>query len=89
MTDTNTKANLKLKELGEFKRILQKTSDQFSWASDFTSFPQIREWADQILEAIEEIEEQVDRESDYIDYRLAEYDFQRALFDKEHEVQVD
>lgn len=87
--DTNSKAKLKLKELGEFKKVLEKASDQFCWAMDFTSFPQIQEWCGVVLEAIEEVQAKVENESDYIDSRLADYDFDLFMFEKENEVTVD
>lgn len=89
MTDTNARAKLKLKELGEFKKVLEQASEQFCWAMDFTSFPQIQEWCGKVLDVVEEVKDQVDNEFDYIDYQLSEYDFEKALFDQEHEVVVD
>ena len=86
--DTNTKAKLKLKELGEFKRVLERASEQFCWAMDFTSFPQIQDWCGEVLEAIEEVQAKVENESDYIDSRLADYDFDLFMFEKENEVTV-
>lgn len=86
--DTNTKAKLKLKELGEFKRVLERASEQFCWAMDFTSFPQIQEWCGEVLDAIEEVQAKVENESDYIDSRLADYDFDLFMFEKENEVIV-
>jgi hypothetical protein len=88
-TQVNAKAKLKLKELGEFKKVLEQASEQFCWAMDFTSFPQIQEWCERCLDVVEEVKDQVDSEFDYIDSRLADFDFQLALFEKEHEVEVD
>ena len=87
--DTNSKAKLKLKELGEFKQVLEKTSEQFCWAMDFTSFPQIQEWCERCLDVIEEVKDQVENEFDYLDYRLSEYDWELAQFNQEYEVSVD
>ena len=91
--DTNTKGNakakLKLKELGEFKDVLKKASDQFCWAMDFTSFPQIQEWCDKCLDVVEEIKDQVESEVDYIDSQLADFDFDLFRFCSENEVVVD
>jgi len=89
MTDTNSKAKLKLKELSEFKQVLEKASEQFCWATDFTSFPQIQEWCGKALDTIEELQTEVEREYNYIDYQLSEYDFELAMFEKENEVKVD
>lgn len=89
MQDTNAKAKLKLKELGEFKDVLEKASEQFCWAMDFTSFPQIQEWCGKVLDVVEEIKDQVDSEFDYIDSRLTDYDFELLQFEKENEVIVD
>ena len=93
MTDTNTKVNakarLKLKELGEFRKVLQQASEQFCWAMDFTSFPQIQEWCSKVLDVVEEVQYQVENEFDYIDSRLTDYDFELAQFEAEHEVEVD
>lgn len=89
MTDTNAKAKLKLKELGEFKKVLEQASEQFCWAMDFTSFPQIQEWCGKALDVIEELQTEVDNEFDYIDSRLADYDFELAQFCVENEVVVD
>ena len=89
MTDTNTKAKLKLKELGEFIKVLEKSSEDFCWAMDFTSFPQIQEWCGKVLDVVEEVKGQVESEYDYIDYQLSEYDWELAQFNKEHEVEVD
>ena len=88
-TKVNAKAKLKLKELGEFQEVLKKAFDQFLWAQDFTTFPQIQDWSEKVLEVIDEVKDEVDSELDYIDYQLSEYDFQLALFEKEHEVEVD
>ena len=87
--DTNTKAKLKLKELGEFKDVLKKASDQFCWAMDFTSFPQIQEWCSTVLDAIDEVETKVENEFDYVDGRLTDFDFELANFCFENEVIVD
>jgi hypothetical protein len=90
--DTNTKVNskayLKLKELGEFQDVLKKAFDQFLWCQDFTTFPQIQEWSEKVLEIIDEVQDEVGSEVDYLDYQLSEYDFQLALFEKENEVEV-
>jgi hypothetical protein len=86
--DTNTKAKLKLKELGEFKKVLEKASEQFCWAMDFTSFPEIQEWCGRVLDVVEEVKDQVENEFDYIDSRLADFDFELAQFCVENEVEV-
>ncbi len=88
MKDTNSKAKLKLKELGEFKEVLKKASDQFCWAMDFTSFPQIQDWCSRVLDVIDDIESEVENEFDYIDSQLADYDFELFMFEKENEVVV-
>ena len=88
-TKVNSKAKLKLKELGEFQDVLKKASDQFCWAMDFTSFPQIQKWCDKVLEVVDEVQDEVGSEIDYLDYQLSEYDFQLTLFEKENEVEVD
>ena len=88
-TEVNSKAKLKVKELGEFQDVLKKAFDSFLWCQDFTSFPQIQEWSEKVLEVIDEVKDEVDSELDYLDYQLSEYDFQLALFQKEHEVEVD
>ena len=88
-TDTNTKAKLKLKELEEFRDVLNKASEQFCWAMDFTSFPQIQEWCEKCLDVIEEAKDQVENEVDYIDSRLADFDFDLFRFCSENEVVVD
>jgi hypothetical protein len=88
-TKVNTKAKLKLKELGEFQDVLKKAFDQFLWCQDFTTFPQIQDWSEKVLEVIDEVQDEVGSEVDYLDYQLSEYDFQLALFEKEHEVEVD
>jgi hypothetical protein len=87
--DTNSKAKLKLKELREFQDVLKKASDQFCWAMDFTSFSQIQEWCGKVLDVVEEVKDQVDNEFDYLDSRLAEYEFELAQFESENEVMVD
>jgi hypothetical protein len=87
--DTNTKAKLKLKELGELKQVLEKVSEQFCWAMDFTSFPQIQEWCERCLDVIEEVKDQVENEFDYVDSRLADFDFELFQFCSENEVLVD
>lgn len=87
--DTNTKAKLKLKELGEFKQVLEKASEQFCWAMDFTSFPQIQEWCGKALDTIEELQTEVEYEYSYIDSRLTDYEFDLFMFEKENEVIVD
>ena len=87
--DTNTKAKLKLKELGEFKQVLEKASEQFCWAMDFTSFPQIQEWCEKCLDVIEELQTEVEYEYCYIDSRLSDFDFELAQFCSENEVEVD
>ena len=87
--DTNTKAKLKLKELGEFKQVLEKASEQFCWAMDFTSFPQIQEWCERCLDIVEEVKDQVENEFDYLDSRLADFEFDLAQFCSENEVEVD
>ena len=89
MKDTNTKAKLKLKELGEFIKVLEKASEQFSWAMDFTSFPQIQDWCSKVLDVVEEVKDQVENEHSYIDSQLSEYDWELAQFNQEHEVKVD
>ena len=89
MQDTNTKAKLKLKELGEFKQVLEKASEQFCWAMDFTSFPQIQEWCERCLDVVEEVKDQVENEFDYVDSRLADFDFELFQFCAENEVKVD
>ncbi len=88
-TKVNSKAKLKLKELGEFQDVLKKVFDQFCWAMDFTSFPQIQEWCGKVLDVLEEVEYQVSNEFDYIDSRLTDYDFELAQFEAENEVIVD
>jgi hypothetical protein len=88
-TEVNSKAKLKLKELSEFQDVLKKAFDSFLWAQDFTTFPQIQDWSARVLEAIDEVQDEVGSEVDYLDYQLSEYDFQLALFEKEHEVEVD
>ncbi len=87
--DTNSKAKLKLKELGEFKKVLEKASEQFCWAMDFTSFPQIQEWCSKALDTIEELQTEVEYEYSYIDSRLTDYEFDLLVFEKENEVLVD
>jgi hypothetical protein len=89
MKGTNTKAKLKLKELGEFKHILEKASEQFCWAMDFTSFPQIQEWCGKVLDIVEEVKNEVENEYYYLDHQLLEYDWELAQFNQEHEVIVD
>ena len=88
-TKVNSKAKLKLKELGEFQDVLKKVFDQLLWCQDFTTFSQIQEWSEKVLEVIDEVQDEVGSELDYLDYQLSEYDFQLALFEKEHEVEVD
>jgi hypothetical protein len=88
-TKVNSKAKLKLKELGEFQDVLKKAFDSFLWAQDFTTFPQIQEWSEKVLEVLGDVQDEVGTEADYLDYQLSEYDFQLALFEKEHEVEVD
>jgi len=88
-TEVNSKAKLKVKELGEFQDVLKKAFDQFLWCQDFTTFPQIQDWSEKVLEVISDIQDEVETELDYLDYQLSEYDFQLALFQKEHEVEVD
>lgn len=88
-TEVNSKAKLKLKELGQFQDVLKKAFDSFLWAQDFTSFPQIQEWSEKVLETINDVQDEVESEVNYLDYQLSEYDFQLALFEKEHEVEVD
>jgi hypothetical protein len=88
-TKVNSKAKLKLKELGEFLDVLKKSSDQFCWAMDFTSFPEIQEWCGKVLDVVEEVKDQVDNEFDYLDTRLAEYEFELAQFEHENEVMID
>jgi hypothetical protein len=87
--DTNSKAKLKLKELGEFKQVLEKASEQFCWAMDFTSFPQIQEWCERCLDVVEEVKDQVENEFYYIDSKLSDFDFELAQFCSENEVKVD
>jgi hypothetical protein len=87
--DTNTKAKLKLKELDEFKQVLEKASEQFCWAMDFTSFPQIQEWCERCLDIVEEVKDRVESEFDYIDGRLADFEFELAQFCSENEIEVD
>ena len=87
-TEVNSKAKLKLKELGQFQDVLKKAFDSFLWAQDFTSFPQIQEWSEKVLETINDVQDEVESEVNYLDYQLSEYDFQLALFEKEHEVEV-
>ena len=87
--DTNTKAKLKLKELEEFKQVLEKASEQFCWAMDFTSFPQIQEWCGKALDVIEELQTEVEYEYYYIDSQLTDFDYELALFCSENEVKVD
>jgi hypothetical protein len=89
ITDTNTKAKFKLKELGEFTDVLKKASDQFCWAMDFTSFPQIQEWCERCLDVVEEVKDQVEREFDYIDTKLTDFEFDLDRFCTENEVVVD
>jgi len=88
-TKVNAKAKLKLKELSEFQDVLKKAFDSFLWAQDFTTFPQIQEWSEKVLEVISDIQDEVGSEADYLDYQLSEYDLQLLLFEKEHEVEVD
>jgi tRNA U38,U39,U40 pseudouridine synthase TruA len=88
MKNTNSKAKLKLKELNEFIKVLEKASEQFCWAMDFTSFTQIQDWSGEILDLIEEIQAKVENEYYYLDYQLSEYDWELAQFNKEHEVEV-
>lgn len=88
-TEVNSKAKLKLKELGQFQDVLKKAFDSFLWAQDFTTFPQIQEWSEKVLETINDVQDEVESEANYLDYQLSEYDFQLALFEKEHEVEVD
>lgn len=88
-TEVNAKAKLKLKELGEFQDVLKKAFDQFLWCQDFTTFPQIQDWSEKVLEVIGDVQDEVGAEVDYLDYQLSEYNFQLALFEKEHEVEVD
>ena len=88
-TKVNAKAKLKLKELGEFQDVLKKALDQFCWAMDFTSFPQIQDWCGKVLDVVEEVQCQVENEFDYIDSRLTDYDFELAQFEQENEVLVD
>ena len=88
-TDTNTKAKLKLKELEEFRDVLNKASEQCCWAMDFTSFPQIKEWCERCLDVVEEVKDQVESEFDYVDSRLADFDFDLFQFCSENEVVVD
>ena len=88
-TKVNSKAKLKLKELGEFQDVLKKAFDQFLWCQDFTTFPQIQDWSEKVLEVLSDVQDEVGSEVDYLDYQLSEYDFQLALFEKEHEVEVD
>jgi hypothetical protein len=88
-TKVNAKAKLKLKELSEFQDVLKKAFDNFLWAQDFTTFPQIQEWSEKVLEVISDIQDEVGSEADYLDYQLSEYDLQLLLFEKEHEVEVD
>lgn len=88
-TDTNTKAKLKLKELKEFRDVLNKASEQFCWAMDFTSFSQIQEWCERCLDVVEEVKDQVENEFNYVDSRLADFDFDLFRFCSENEVVVD
>jgi hypothetical protein len=88
-TKVNSKAKLKLKELSEFQDVLKKASDQFCWAMDFTSFPQIKEWCEKCLDVVEEVKDQVENEFNYVDSRLADFDFDLFRFCSENEVEVD
>jgi hypothetical protein len=87
-TEVNFKAKLKLKELREFQDVLKKALDQFCWCQDFTTFPQIQDWSERVLEVIDNIQDEVEEEFNYIDSRLADYDFELALFEKENEILV-
>jgi hypothetical protein len=87
-TKVNYKAKLKLKELGEFRDVLEKAFGQFCWAQDFTTFSQIQDWSERVLEVVDDIRDEVDDELSYIDSKLADYDFELTMFEKEHEVEV-
>lgn len=89
MTDTNARAKLKLKELGEFKKVLEQASEQFCWAMDFTSFPQIQEWCGKVLDIVEELQTEVEYEYSYVESRLADFEFDLAQFCSDNEVSVD
>jgi hypothetical protein len=89
MTNTNSKAKLKLKELREFKSVVCKAEEQFCWADDFTHFPQIKEWCSEILNQLDDIQHKIDREIDYVDSLLEDYDYELTIFEKENEVRVD
>ena len=61
-TEVNAKAKLKLKELGEFQDVLKKVFDQFLWCQDFTTFPQIQDWSEKVLEVISDVQDEVGAE---------------------------
>jgi hypothetical protein len=91
MTKNNslTQAEKKLKELKEALQVCDTIAWKAQWAQDFTSFSCISEGMDRILEVVGEVEDELKREIDYVDYQVSDYELKLAMFDKENAICVE
>jgi hypothetical protein len=81
-------AQKKLVELKQALNVAQEIEDRATWASDFASFRDITQSMDLMADAASMAKEQLEREIDYIEEELNEFDFKLAEFEHENTIRV-
>lgn len=91
MKDMNSNlepAHKKLKELKEALDVIQSIEDKVTWAQDFTSYPVITYALDPINEGVDSARDAIEREIDYLEEQISDYDFKLAMFEEENKIDV-
>ena len=80
--------NKKLKELNEALNILEDIEGKVTWAQDFTSYPDITQALDPIHQGITSARDDIEREIDYLEYQIHEYNEKLAEWHFENAIEV-
>jgi predicted transglutaminase-like cysteine proteinase len=82
--NTLIRAEGKIKQLNEALELCDKIAMQAQWAQDFASFTLIQECMERILEVVGEVEQDLNRELDYVNYQVDDYELKLQQFEVEN-----
>jgi hypothetical protein len=88
MSESLDKAQKKLTELKQALSVAREVEERAIWASDFASYTDITRSMDLIADAASMSIEQLEREIDYLQEQIEEYDFKLAEFEHENSINV-
>lgn len=81
-------ANKKLKELREALNVIQSVENKVTWAQDFTNYPDITRALDPINQGVDCARDEIEREIDYLENQVQEYNEKLADFEFENAIDV-